>query len=155
LHSLYPVRNAGWPIALFASRLHTSVGPFAQSVGPCTRVFAHSAGPHMLLFARPRFTVRTPRHLGGWTGAIPSGYPARNACGLTVCHRRQRDKLLPVARDHRSLIYLQPVKRVTSSESVAACSLPLISVHLLLEVLYSIFNLVVLKWYVFDSTPKT
>jgi hypothetical protein len=62
-HSLDLIRTVCCPTNLFASRLHQSVGPFAQNAGPSGRVFAQSAGRHKPLFASPRVPVRKPLHL--------------------------------------------------------------------------------------------
>ena len=75
--SVYPIRTQCWLMGLFASRLHTSVGPFALSAGPLVGVFAQSAGRHKALFASPRVPVRKPLHLAPspWPGGTFTPVP--------------------------------------------------------------------------------
>ena len=71
VHSVYAIRTACWPAGVFASPSHTSVGSFAQSVGPQGGMYSHRvAGPHTPLFASPSgLAVRKPLQVGS-AGAL-------------------------------------------------------------------------------------
>src|SRR5262249_26115437 len=77
------IRTGCWPVDLFASRLHKSVGPFALSAGPPVGVFAQSTGPTKPLFASPRGTVRKPLQIPLWShtgGVATSLLPRSSGC---------------------------------------------------------------------------
>jgi hypothetical protein len=114
-----PIRTASWPTGLFASRLHTSVGPFARRAGPPVGVFAQSAGRPRPLFASPRCTVRKPLQIPSlltlvmlWDVSFLCGFRREIIAAMT------KPLLLPL-RQHGELIIATPERFEASMRNPA------------------------------------